>query len=529
MKKMNSLFNWTIIRNNLKMYGWIGILAYGAMFFMVPLIHIFAIIISVLTAQAIFGYMYDRKYIDIIHSLPIKREKVFLNNFISGAIILVVPILLLGVTLVIKENIIMPMYSSIDYNIYFLTNDDILYWVMHTAISSIIIYTISVFAAVITSNKINQFLLSYIIMFVPVGLYICIVHIINTFSFGYPEIMTPDTSVAIPIVKAVVSRYTDFEFCLYILAIIAIYTLAGWLYKQRKSESSNKIFVLPWIESINKYVVTFFVMVILEGLLQFDNINQISKSEVIIKYLVISALTYFVVEVFTKKGVGILKSYKGYLVYVGVLGGIIFTLNFAYSKEVPKTDDIKEIRISFYNNFDTDDNYLKNIENKDLKDKILNMHKAAIVAKEDEGRNIYINYSLNNGRKMVRMYNLGIKYDQLYSEIDEYMMKKALNIEDKDVNEIQVNILGLSFPQDVTHSYSITKRSDIQNAVKRIRDYINDHSFEKKIFYSVEGERRDNVVVVMNDGQKIYLFGPKMKKLQHDIEPYETIDDVEIE
>ncbi|MEG1501034.1 MAG: hypothetical protein RR396_03680, partial [Clostridiales bacterium] len=102
------------------------------------------IITAIISACTVFKYLHNRKQVDFYHSLPLKREKLFISNFIGGLLLIIVPyllnILLSLITIAgfgyFDQLHFMPMIQSIAVHLLFFLS----------------IYSFTVLAAMLTGN-----------------------------------------------------------------------------------------------------------------------------------------------------------------------------------------------------------------------------------------------------------------------------------------------------------------------------------------------------------------------------------------
>ena len=114
--KLTRLFNKALICNNLKRFWWVSLLYTIGLFLLSPLLVLtnmgeervttirfdnifdgtifFLYIVPVFLAVIVFRYMQNPKSMVTLHAMPYNRLDLYINNIISGLILLVVPILL---------------------------------------------------------------------------------------------------------------------------------------------------------------------------------------------------------------------------------------------------------------------------------------------------------------------------------------------------------------------------------------------------------------------------------------------------
>ncbi|MDR3766610.1 MAG: DUF6449 domain-containing protein [Butyricicoccus sp.] len=116
-----------------------------------PLVKIGMCIMAVLCGVALFNYLHTRKRVDFYHALPVKRDALFMNNYLAG-ILAVLPAYLLMYALALI------LASAVGVGGY-LTPGRIAQTLLIHVLFFLLIYTISVLATILTGNTILAVLL----------------------------------------------------------------------------------------------------------------------------------------------------------------------------------------------------------------------------------------------------------------------------------------------------------------------------------------------------------------------------------
>ena len=130
MRSKTSCFNGTLFRKNLSRYWplW-GLASFGGALFplamLVNLLHsgfdfwtplettqayynvlsygvpVISIVYAVLCAMAVWNYLYNTRSVGLMHTLPIRREGLFVTNVLSGLVMMAIPYAVTGVLIVL--------------------------------------------------------------------------------------------------------------------------------------------------------------------------------------------------------------------------------------------------------------------------------------------------------------------------------------------------------------------------------------------------------------------------------------------
>ena len=109
--------------------------------------------IPVLMSVFLFRFLQVKQSVEFMHSLPIRREKVYHQYTLSGVIALVLPVLLIAL-------ILMVMHAALDLSSYFQLKN-IFAWAGTTIIINLLLFMAGVFVAMITGISVVQGVLTY--------------------------------------------------------------------------------------------------------------------------------------------------------------------------------------------------------------------------------------------------------------------------------------------------------------------------------------------------------------------------------
>lgn len=113
-------------------------------------------ILPLVLSLCLFGYVFKKKSVDFINSMPLTRKTIFITNSIGGILLIVVMmllnVLLLGIETLMFSNLIIPFEMLLDYFIL---------W----TISYIFVFTAANIATSISGNHVTMIVLTAIILF----------------------------------------------------------------------------------------------------------------------------------------------------------------------------------------------------------------------------------------------------------------------------------------------------------------------------------------------------------------------------
>lgn len=404
-------------------------------------IYILPIIISI----CLFNYVYKKKTVDFINSMPISRKSIFITNTILGIIIfilmLLVNIILISILTTIFATTI-PLAMLIDYFWFFL-------------VVYIFCYTATNLAMTISGNAITQVVVTLLILFlVPfmtaytTASYNESTNIENLIECTKEECL-PDTYYCYddlnctlnkelnrynaPLMLVKENNYTTPFGILYgglfgennlintkstikMIILSIIYIIAGYhLFLKRKMEVSETSFRNIHIHNLVKSL-TLVPMITISYLV-------LKEQEIIftIFILVIILVYYFVYDLITRKNIQ--KIRLSLLYFVSTI--TILLIVFAYidrekdNNNIIKYNDFKSVSINLNNNYTYTDNKIY-IDNKELISIII---KHLLNDPDYSSNNHYLKVYLktNNNQEYTTTVNIN---DKIYNKIIDILSKE---------------------------------------------------------------------------------------------------------
>ncbi|GMQ64911.1 DUF6449 domain-containing protein [Vallitalea maricola] len=509
MKSKTSFYSKTWLCNDLRAYGWFGIVYTIFFFCMMPLptllsysndnyntnyimkifdfenffINIVLLTLPVLVAILLFRYLQVVRSYTIIHSYPYTRVQIFNSHILVGLILLLVPLLFNTVLMIIINTIV----GCPTNNMFYLS------WFLKTSVLSSAIFIISSFIGVIVGGSIWHLVFSYIFLLLPVGLIIMVLYFLNIVVYGFSDSYYSQANYLCPLIINNMSSFSvgvNMSIIAYIIYIIIFYPFALYLYKRRNLENVSSIICFNIFKVIFKYGVTFCFMLGAGVVFCYWYRNDESLIRFLTGGLVGAVIGYFLSEMLLQKQINVFRKYKGLLIYSLVI--IVVVMGFkldllGYEKRVPKAKDVESIEFyceyshrffwnSYYSEYDTEE----------MINSIIALHTEIIKERPTEGNAINISYMLKDGNSIKRTYLIdGIeKYDQYYKSLFESIEFKenhyALLTNDQEniynaniyPDSLKENII-IKDPQELKEFISIAKQEIIDESYEDMKKSIN--------------------------------------------------------
>lgn len=548
MTRSRYFFNSSIIRQNLRQHGWIGILYTLVLLFVLPLemfmngdplaepraidnlfnlgadIAPFLVAFPVGAGLFMFRYLQSKMPSDLWHSLPLRRSHLLASHTLSGLLLLLPPV---WITAAVAA-IIRPL----DGIMYIYNAADVWEWCLIVSLLTLFLFVFTVFVGICTGQTILQGILVFILLILPAALLQFIDLHLNRYLYGYPEWsglqnILNNWAPLLRIMDLSVKPLTSVETWIYAILSAVFMALSFLLYRKRHGEKAGQALAFSYFNPLFKAGVMLCSM-LLASLYFGTGRNQLGW---IIGSVFIGGLVgYIVVEMILRKTWHIMTrrlplEFAVYSVLLALLLYIPVSGLTGYENRVPRNDKVTEVfaggnyreltqdpqgintwKEPEENIYSTDQEYIK---------AVTAMHQAVVASRPDPrntprydytgNREFTLAYKLESGRKLVRTYIVPAKGFE--PELKAVMEKEDFKREkyylaqlDQEMESFRLSYLdkvySISEPQDVQEFNEILKRellnrtyedqvSDLR-ALASIQYVVKQNSNRNQIFYSYE-------------------------------------------
>ena len=488
MRSKTSCFNSTLFKKNLSRYWplW-GLASFGGAMFplamLVNLLHggfqlwspletrqayytvlsygvpVISIVYAILCAMAVWSYLYNARSVGLMHTLPIRREGLFLTNLLSGLVMMAIPYAVTGVLIVLVSF----LYGGFE-------PVGVLVTILGVAGESIFFFGLATFCAFIVGNVFMLPALYALFNFLAVLTDFTVNLLAQGFCFGIYSSYSGTVEWLSPVVYLMqkISPNSTYEtqwvtdrlggqryetsvltsvtlengwlIAAYAAAGAALLGLAWLLYRRRRSESAGDVVAVGWMKPVFRYGCAAYSAILGGRLLyalfweSFQNGLYFTVLPMILCMIVGGAVGYYAASMLLAKTLRVFRStWKGMLAVA--LGCIALCAAmkcdlFGVVRRVPALDGIKTLQI-----YAADSNYYLTPGQDDaLIEEVRALHQAIINDKDyaltaasaaseaysgaDEEiphayTNVRFTYTLNSGLKVERQYDLYLARDRM--------------------------------------------------------------------------------------------------------------------
>lgn len=272
------------------------------------------VIMGIVIGQLIFNYMQKKGESNFMHSLPITRKNIFCGEFLSGFLIMLLPIVLTSLLLL--------YITGWNFKL-------VIEWSLFSTLGTLNIYAITVISGLFSGNVLMHIFNS---VFFNVAAPIIVMEVNSIFKkllFGYSTGTSyEDILVNSNVLSALVSDITIPVVCGYIVFTALLIVGSYFLYAKRKIEKTGESLMFNWLKVLIMVLATFIFMIML-GLMISLNIGRgvLMKGLYIgiiigffAGYSIMWVLIYRSTRIFSKKSLKIMLPMA--LLFTVIIGGI---------------------------------------------------------------------------------------------------------------------------------------------------------------------------------------------------------------
>lgn len=270
------------------------------------IIFLFAIISSV----AVFSYLYTSKNANMIHALPVRREELFVTNYFSGLLYLIVPqfiSFLLTVFIWFGNGI-----NHLEY---------LLQWLGIVIGETVFAYSFGVFCVMLTGNIVAAPIYFLLLNYLYKGIWSVVNLVLQSLVYGYKgneiiscgaalvplEYFTDKIRIFYPMEQDLTLPYIEGMECLkwYFLAAVVLTILGMVMYRKRQLECAGDFIAISWMRPVFRWIGAFICAGLCANLVQITFSEKTLSGEsfpvLLICWLAGGCISFFGIEMIIEK------------------------------------------------------------------------------------------------------------------------------------------------------------------------------------------------------------------------------------
>ncbi len=314
------------------------------------------LLFPIIAAVVIYRYLQGVSSVSVMHSMPFTRAKLYNSGFLSGLILIAAPILVNGLILLIISKPVHRQYGTetgmVTETANLFARADILNWIWVSLIIAFVIYSVSVFAGIVTGNSLMHFATAIWFNFLIPALYAVFIAYFSHYLFGFDTTGNwSEYGMRISPFLNVLQNNGVFgagSTIFYIVSFLILFALGGFLYQKRRLEHATDSLAFGFMEPIICYLIAFLGMTLLG--FYFEVLGQ---SELYMYAgLAAGTIIFFIIgQMIVKKTPRIynIKSLRSLGVYTLIAVVFLLGLNFdvtGFEKRVPDQAKVESFTIN---------------------------------------------------------------------------------------------------------------------------------------------------------------------------------------
>lgn len=323
-----------------------------------------AVIFGLLSAMAVFSYLYNNRSVGLMHALPVRREGLFLTSYLSGLAFLVGPNLIV---------FLLSLFAELGTGT--LAFSSLFTWLVVESLLCFFFYSFAVFCGMLTGHILAQPAFYIIFNGLAAGVALLLQSVAEQFLFGFTGFtglevaatwLTPvlrllgsmsvyydyESPVARPLTvyPESVARFSGLSVVFFYAFIGLVLTvLALLLYRRRQLETAGDVVSVRWVRPIFKYSVGACSAMALGTLLYviFSSVVPESAWVLLLFMLIGGFVGYFIAEMLLCKSARVFRrGWKGCLVLLACVVVSMCALELdlgGFERRVPDADKVESV------------------------------------------------------------------------------------------------------------------------------------------------------------------------------------------
>ncbi len=392
-----------------------------------------AVVFGLLAGVAVFSYLFSARSTGGIHTLPIRREGLFLTNYVSGLGFLLIPnVAVFLLTLLVEAATGCLCVSSL------------LAWLGISCGCCFFFFSLAVLCAVLTGHVVAAPAFYLIANILAYGFVFLLEQVLSTFVFGFNGLAGLEKAAAwLTPVVTLTRRVNDYSIdgnvltfrgsgtvAVYVAAAVVLTVLALLFYRRRQMERAGDVVASGWLRPVFRFGVAaccalafgvFFYWMFRSALV---SASFAGVWPLLICMAVCGAAGYFIASMLLEKSIRVFHHWKGCMVFLLVLAGLTCLMEydaFGFERRVPDREDVAFVSVSRIDCYPYDSGYPASLETDsgEVIDLLLTAHRDIVANKErleqgmtargslsGDATSLSVTYHLKNGRTMNRSYDV---------------------------------------------------------------------------------------------------------------------------
>ena len=442
------------------------------------------LVYAALCAMAVWSYLYNARSVGLMHTLPIRREGLFLTNFLSGLSMTLIPYAVTGTLCVIvslcggafdAKGLAVTVLAVLGESFFYFSSATFVAFITGNAFAMPPLYALLHFLAVLLDWLISSFAQGFIFGFSTS--YTGVVEWLSPTVYLVSRVHPDGQYTEVQQTLADGTSYTDRVLTSVDLEnfwLVGVYALVGLvlallalaLYRRRRSETAGDVVAVGWLRPVFRYGVAGLCALLGGQLLYslfwygFQQGNYYDTLPMVVCLLAAGTIGYYGASMLLAKSLKVFRgSWKGLAVVLAGCALVCCVLHFdllGVADRVPEAGQLQTLEVRTADNSYT----LTPEQDRDLVEQVRAIHQAIVADKAhvqalDDSRDLTLSeeadpntthtglrltYSLNNGTRVERWYYLPITRDRLAQpETYDHLLDQFVNSDIVKARRLHLN------------------------------------------------------------------------------------------
>ena len=315
---------------------------------------VLAFLFGILCAMAVFSYLYSARSVGMLHALPMRREGLFLTNYLSGLAFLWVPNFAVFLLALAAE----ALNGTVVFSSLFT-------WLVVTCLLCLFFYSFAVFCAMFTGHILALPAFYLILNFLASVITYLLESIAREFLFGFNGAVWAEKwamwfTPSLKLLRSTGLDYTGSTPRYYGLGLVTLYALIGLVlagialavYHRRQLERAGDVITVGWVRPVFRYGMALCWAIALGAFFYsiFYTLLPRGAWTLLGWMLLWGAFGCFVADTLLQKRFWVFKtSWKGCVIFLVCLVAAMTTLELdllGFERRVPDAAQVKTVEIS---------------------------------------------------------------------------------------------------------------------------------------------------------------------------------------
>ncbi|MGN0969064.1 MAG: hypothetical protein ACI4O3_07310 [Oscillospiraceae bacterium] len=319
-----------------------------------------AAVFSLLAACAVWSYLCNNRAVCLMHTLPVRREGLFLTNFLSGMTFLAGPNLIVFVLTLLAE----ATRGAVDAG-------SLAVWFFSVTLMELFFFCFATFCTMFTGHILGLPAFYVIFNCLAAGLVALLDLTLSRFVFGYTGIrglwraaewLTPvwkledNLEVRVQNIDGMVQYETAWlsglgYILVYVIFGLILAGLALALYRRRDMERVGDVVTVPWMRPVFQYGVAFCCALAFGSLFYEIFCGALPEGAwtLLVFMLLCGAAGYFLARMLLEKSFRVFHCWKGCVPFLAALAVLVCVMEFdltGFERRVPDAEDVASVQVS---------------------------------------------------------------------------------------------------------------------------------------------------------------------------------------